>query len=120
MSNGLGPDQDQHSVGPDLGPNCMQRLSAAVKSHDSNERFKLLLFVAYCKYWTGPCGMCYLISCGKCSKISNPFLFLLSNKMLVIKAGIHKILGSIPNREYPDQTASSDLDLHFFLGLFGR
>ena len=28
MSNGLDPDQDQHSVGPDLSPNCLQRLSA--------------------------------------------------------------------------------------------
>ena len=28
MSNCLDPDQDQLSVGPDLGPNCLQRLSA--------------------------------------------------------------------------------------------
>ena len=28
MSNGLDPDQDQHLVSPDLGPNCLQRLSA--------------------------------------------------------------------------------------------
>ena len=27
MSNKLDPDQDRHSVGPDLGPNCLQRLS---------------------------------------------------------------------------------------------
>ena len=27
-SNGLDPDQDRRSVGPDLGPNCLQRLSA--------------------------------------------------------------------------------------------
>ena len=27
VSNGLDPDQDQHYVGPDLGPNCLQRLS---------------------------------------------------------------------------------------------
>ena len=26
------PDQDRHSVGPDLGPNCLQRLSADDKS----------------------------------------------------------------------------------------
>ena len=32
-SNGLDPDQDQQSVGPDLGPNCFQRLSADDKSH---------------------------------------------------------------------------------------
>ena len=25
MSNSLDPDQAQHSVGPDLGPNCLQR-----------------------------------------------------------------------------------------------
>ena len=28
MSNGLDPDQDRRSVGPDPGPNCLQRLSA--------------------------------------------------------------------------------------------
>ena len=28
MSNSLDPDQAQHFVGPDLGPNCLQRLSA--------------------------------------------------------------------------------------------
>ena len=28
VSNCLDPDQDRHSVGPDLGPNCLQRLSA--------------------------------------------------------------------------------------------
>ena len=28
VSNGLGPDQDRHSVGPDLGPNCLPWLSA--------------------------------------------------------------------------------------------
>ena len=32
MSNGLDPDQDRHSVGPDLGPNCLQRISADDKS----------------------------------------------------------------------------------------
>ena len=28
MSNSLGPDQARHSVGPDLGPNYLQNLSA--------------------------------------------------------------------------------------------
>ena len=28
VSNRLDPDQARHSVGPDLGPNCLQRLSA--------------------------------------------------------------------------------------------
>ena len=31
--NGLDPDQDPHSVCPDLGPNCLQRLSADNKIH---------------------------------------------------------------------------------------
>ena len=29
MSNGLDPDQDRRSVGPDLTPNCLQRLLVA-------------------------------------------------------------------------------------------
>ena len=28
MSNSLDPDQARQNVGPDLGPNCLQRLSA--------------------------------------------------------------------------------------------
>ena len=32
VSNSLNPDQDPHSVGPDLGPDCLQRLSADDKS----------------------------------------------------------------------------------------
>ena len=31
MSNSLDPDQDCLSVGPDLGPNCLQRSSAEDK-----------------------------------------------------------------------------------------
>ena len=40
---------------------------------------------------------------GKCSKISNTFLVL-----LVIRAGIHKMLVRIENREDPVQTASAE------------
>ena len=32
VSNNLDPDQARHFVGPDLGPNCLQRLSADDKS----------------------------------------------------------------------------------------
>ena len=28
VSKGLDPDQDRHSVSPNPGPNCLQRLSA--------------------------------------------------------------------------------------------
>ena len=41
-------------------------------------------------------------------KISNTFIFLFSIKMLVIRAGTQKMLVRIANREYPDQTASSE------------
>ena len=34
VSNSLDPDQGQHLVGPDLGTNCLQRISADDKSHD--------------------------------------------------------------------------------------
>ena len=40
VSNGLNLDQDRHFVGRDLGPNCLQRLSADVKIAASKERVK--------------------------------------------------------------------------------
>ena len=45
---------------------------------------------------------------GKCSKISNTFIFLFLNKMLVCRAIIHKMLIRVANREDPDR---SDLGL---------
>ena len=45
---------------------------------------------------------------GKCYKISNNFCFLLSNKMVVIRAGIYKLLVRIANVEDLDQPASSE------------
>ena len=41
MSKGLDLDQDGHFVGPDLGPNCLQRFSADDKAAPSKERVKL-------------------------------------------------------------------------------
>ena len=38
----LDPDQDRHFFGPDLRPNCLQRLSAEDKVAPSNERVKNL------------------------------------------------------------------------------
>ena len=35
VSNSLDPDQARHFVGPDLGPNCLQRLSAVDISRQS-------------------------------------------------------------------------------------
>ena len=48
-----------------------------------------------------------LVCENKCFKFSSTFLFLFSNKMLVIRAGNHNMLIRIANREDPDQTASS-------------
>ena len=45
---------------------------------------------------------------GKCSKNLNTFLSLFSIKMLVFRAGIHKMDVRIANSEDPDQTASSE------------
>ena len=44
MSNGLDSDQGQHSVGPDYGPNHLQRLSAdrMTKVAASKEKVKIL------------------------------------------------------------------------------
>ena len=44
----------------------------------------------------------------KKTKISDTFLFLFSNKVLVFRAGTHKMLVRITNRKDPDQTASSE------------
>ena len=43
--------------------------------------------------------------CGRCSEIWN-VSFSALNKMLLIRAGIHKTLVRIANREDPDHTAS--------------
>ena len=50
MSNCLVQDQDGCSVGPDLGPNCLQRLSADDKVATSNKRVNSLLTHIY-KYF---------------------------------------------------------------------
>ena len=47
MSNRLDAYQGQHSVGTDLGPNCLQRSSADDKLTASNERVDLNIFSLY-------------------------------------------------------------------------
>ena len=44
----------------------------------------------------------------RCSKLSSYFPLLSSNKMLVIWAGIYKMLVRITDRENPDQTVSTE------------
>ena len=38
VSNSLDPDQAQHFVGPDLGPNCLQRLPADIAGKELNTK----------------------------------------------------------------------------------
>ena len=62
-------------------------------------------------FWTFQLKICWMYNrrtdrYGKCSKILNSFLFLFSNKMLVIRTGIHKMLIKMSTREDLDQTAS--------------
>ena len=38
VSNSLDPDQARHYVGPDLGPNCLQRLSADTAGRELNTK----------------------------------------------------------------------------------
>ena len=40
VSNGLDPYQDQHSVSPDLGPNCLQRRKIVNLKTDDNKTMK--------------------------------------------------------------------------------
>ena len=41
MSNSLDPDQDRQNIGPDLGPNCLQRLLADNKSLQKQGELKM-------------------------------------------------------------------------------
>ena len=45
MLNNLDPDQDRHFVGPDLGPNYLQRLSAYNKSCRQQGNFGHMLLI---------------------------------------------------------------------------
>ena len=38
MSNSLDPDQVGHFVGPDLGPNCLQKLSTLIGKKLNNAK----------------------------------------------------------------------------------
>ena len=48
VSNGFDPDQDLHFVGPDLGPNCSQRLSAEDRWPLARKKLKLIRYSKTC------------------------------------------------------------------------
>ena len=49
MSNSLDPDQAGHFVRPDLGPNCLQRLSADIAGKEL--KTKQLVYTSWLKPW---------------------------------------------------------------------
>ena len=49
VSKNLDPDQARHFVGPDLGPNCLQRLSADIAGKELNT--KQLVDTFWLKPW---------------------------------------------------------------------
>ena len=49
VSTSLDPDQARHFVGPDLGPNCLQRLSADTAGKELNT--KQLVDTFWLKPW---------------------------------------------------------------------
>ena len=49
MSNTLDPDQDGHSVGPDLAPNCSQSLSLDNKNQSHERVHSMPTSVEYCR-----------------------------------------------------------------------
>ena len=51
VSKGLGPDQDRHSVGPDLGPNCLQTTKVATS--------KEIVKKSDCFYLVFSCSICF-------------------------------------------------------------
>ena len=65
VSNPLDPDQDLHFVGPDLGPNCLQRLSTDDKSRHLArvKAMKMRIFVQFSKDFSNSYCSKYQIIC---------------------------------------------------------
>ena len=71
VSNSLEPDQAGHSVGPDLVPNCLQRLSADDKS---KQRVKSKEFLWY--FFASRISQYYDRNIGRESRLSRKYPFL--------------------------------------------
>ena len=76
--SGLNSDQDRHTVGPDLGPNCLQRWSADDKSPLATKEFNCfcMLPTCCCNYFVYYCTLCCLLICKLLNKILNLELYL--------------------------------------------
>ena len=79
VSNALDPDQDRHFVGPDLGPNCLQRLTIKVSA--SKERVLKSVFIIYLLLCT------YMIRSQYSRDIKNPQFYF---NTLVLLCIIHR------------------------------
>ena len=47
MSNGLDLDKDRRSVGPDLGPNCLQRFATCKERVNDNILYHLKMILSF-------------------------------------------------------------------------
>ena len=56
MSNSLDTDQDRQNVGPDLGPNCLQRLLADNKKKVAASKERVALNIQICACLRGRSG----------------------------------------------------------------
>ena len=73
ISNGLDPDQDRRSVGPDLDPNCLQMLSADAKSRRKQGKSYSNQMSQHIRSWYLS-GIVW-VSLSKCAYSPEPSLF---------------------------------------------
>ena len=64
MTNSLVPDQARHFVGPDLGPNCLQSLSADDNREAKNYRH-IVISAIFQMNWLKDCFSAKVLQCGK-------------------------------------------------------
>ena len=82
VSNDLDLDQDQHFVGPDLGPNCLQKLSAGGKSRNKLGKRKKKPSLFQDEQTKGESW--------NQNKLSNIFFILTISVMAILQEGLHQ------------------------------
>ena len=92
-------------------PDYAGRFKFVIEMYDTSgsEDFNLAQELVYRNLASPADGSSLTVSIySKCFEKCNTFVFLFSNKMLVIRAVIHKMLVRMANREDSDQTASEE------------
>ena len=78
-TNGFDPDQDRLSVGPDLGPNWLQRLSADDKARKDGKSF----------YFRFEDDKTIIVTCGPSEDINQP---VQPSSLIRVSAGSMKVM----------------------------